>query len=538
MRGSIKPIGSLFFVSLFWAGFAGGQEVPRETIHFAFDYLTSPGDSLFIKGSLPELGNNSLTQSIKMVPGVQNGSSLPWTLDISIPQGATFTYQYFRRNDDVVNWKNAANGTSVSGVLNGATSTPSPPTRDLVMYAFPDDGATRVIFNTPGGSFARRLLPIPGRTDLTCAVMVNQLNGRGTAATIGSFTTTTPLHTSYYRTNNIYNYEPDANVVQNYSIVTFAYPSALIPATRTVNGVTGRGVQVCLPRGYGQHPDRRYPVLYMHDGQNVFAPGGPFGCWFAEQSSSHYAARGQVRELIIVAIDNSSARLEEYNPEYGNPTPNAKYNQFVVSELKPYVDANYRTLTEQANTGVLGSSFGAIAALSLAFNYPAVFGQVGAMSPSYWASSFDNRLAAGQLNPAIRFYEDAGDTSDDGDITLGVRDALLKTGRVLDRDLFFMIGFNQQHNEAAWSARLPYFYLSMFPITDEAPALAGLGLPIPGDVNSDGCVDLSDAALLISAYGTCEGQPGFNPPADPDGSTCIDLTDLATLLSNYGGGCQ
>src|SRR5262249_16956204 len=149
-----------------------------------------------------------------------------------------------------------------------------------------------------------RFLPVPGRSDLTAAVMHDQPNGPGTNATVGTFGFTTFLNTTYYRPANALDYIPAANFAAGYVLQLFAFPTATVPATRTVNGVTGRGIQVYLPRGYFENTNRRYPVLYMHDGQNVFAPGGPFGCWFAEQSATFYITRAQMRELIIVAIDN------------------------------------------------------------------------------------------------------------------------------------------------------------------------------------------------------------------------------------------
>jgi hypothetical protein len=145
----------------------------------------------------------------------------------------------------------------------------------------------------------------------------------------------------------------------------------------------------------------------------------------------------------------------------------------------------------------------------------------------------DDRLAAGDLPAQDRIYLDAGDTNDGGALTVRVRDDLLETGRVLCDNLHFNLGFNHEHNEAAWSARLPVALEALFPITEGAPGI-GLPLPVRGDADGDGCVALTDLSLLLSAFGACDPLAGFNPAADLDENGCIDLTDLTLLLAAFG----
>jgi enterochelin esterase-like enzyme len=311
-----------------------------------------------------------------------------------------------------------------------------------------------------------------------------------------------------------------------------------VPDTATINGVTGRGVRIYLPRGYALHPQRRYPVLYMHDGQNVFAPGGPFGCWFAENAVNLLVHQGRLRELIIVAVDNSPHRPAEYVPELADDVvSNADYNSFLINELKPYVDANYRTLVDAQHTGVMGSSFGGIASLVLGLEHGDVFGRVAAMSPSFWVGATGSKVAAGRILSDVRLYFDSGDSNDGQELTLQTRDAVLKTGRVLRDDFYYTVGFNQQHNEAAWSARLPEALQFLFPIAEEPNALEVL-LPPNGDLNGDGTVDQADLGILLADFGCESGRPGSACAGDVDGDGATGQADLGALLGQFGATCN
>lgn len=522
------------------ATLATPAEVPSDILHFEVNYVTSPGDSIFVSGNIAELGGGDVRKSIKMIPGTPSPGNLPWTLDIAIPHGTTFTYQYFVANDDVANYDNVANFVSFagSGPFSHSTSPAVPALRDRVIYAPTTESSNFAIFLTPAGTRSRRFLPVPGRPDLKAAALWDQPFGPGIDAQIVATLIDSPLHALFFRNSNALSYEPTAAPNTAGTKVTFALATSLIPSTRTVDGITGRGIQVWLPRGYAVNTTRRYPVLYMHDGQNVFVPGGPFGTWQAEVTTALANQRARVRELIIVAIDNSSQRSAEYVPEFANATvTNARYNQFIVDELKPYIDAGYRTLTDRDNTGVAGSSFGGLATCSLGLDYSDVFGRLGIFSPSFWAGQTRNRVSGGGIPMTTRIYIDAGDTNDDGDLTQSVRDALLVDGRVLSRDLFFQIGLFQQHNEAAWSQRFPQMLDALFPLCEEPSDLSHLPHPLKGDFNGSGCVDLSDLARLLSAFGACVGATSYDHAADLDASNCVDLTDLAELLSRFGA-CQ
>lgn len=509
------------------------SEVPLETVRFEHTYNTVFGQSVFVLGDIAELGGNDVRKSIKLVPVQQTPGGLLWRVDLAIPQGTAFSYRYVLRNDAVAAYRDPGNGTFLSAATNGATQMPTPATRDRAVYAVVGDGATAVTFQDLPGSLSRELIPVPGFANLRVAALFQRPNGPGLDFQISPSTFDTPRHAIVHQSGGLFDYVPTSAAV-NGTMGEFALATALIPATRTINGITGRGIRVYLPRGYAVHTDRCYPVLYMHDGQNVFLPGGPFGCWRAEEVANNLIRRGRIRELIIVAIDNSPNRLAEYNPEWsGGAVANHNYNLFLVNELKPYIDSNYRTMSERENTGLMGSSFGGVATFSAALEMPGVFGRLGAMSTSFGYTTLDDRLAEGDLPLADRVYLDAGDTSDGGQETVSVRDALLETGRVLHDHLHFQLGFNQQHNEAAWNARLPFALEALFPIVESSVPL-GLPPPLRGDADGDGCVTLADLALLLGEFGDCDGSAGFRSAADLNENGCIELGDLALLLGAFG----
>lgn len=512
--------------------------VPLETVHFEVNYVTTFGDSVFVVGDLPELGGDDITKSIKLVPGAFSPGNLPWSVDLAIHQGLTYHWRFVVRDDAISNLSNPANGFDLTSVMIGATSPPDPLLDDLLVFAEVADGHAEVLFHATAGDQAVPLTPVPTRPELELARLANQPNGVGIDAEIGGLPLDTPLSRVYRRANHTYNYEPQPTASQTDTIETFVVPTTTIPSTRTIAGVTGRGIRVYLPRGYAAETGRRYPTLYMHDGQNVFDPGGPFGSWSAEVVARKRIRLAQTRELLIVAIDNSSQRSAEYVPEFGNATvDNVDYNHFIVDELKPVIDQRYRTLADRENTAVAGSSFGGLASLSLALEYPQVFGKVAAFSTSFWAGATAARVSNGEIPQDVRVYLDCGDTNDGAANTIAVRDALLDGGRVLNADFFFQIGYGHQHNEAAWNARLPDALAALFPISDE-PNLISLPLPVAGDLDHDCDVDIADVSALLAAYGACVSDGNYNAAADLDSSGCVDLADLSTQLAAYGQTCD
>lgn len=219
-----------------------------------------------------------------------------------------------------------------------------------------------------------------------------------------------------------------------------------------------RSLRIFLPASYSENSAKRYPVLYMHDGQNLFdAKTAAYGVeWGIDETINRLVATGVMEEVIVVGIDNTPDRIPEYTPccdaKYGGGKLDA-YGAFVVDTVKPYIDKTYRTLPNKENTAIMGSSLGALASIGIAQKYPDLFSRAGAMSGSFWWND-KSLITKPQPRVAVKFYLDAG-TRDDGlaDTTL-MRDALVKQGYQLNRDLLFYAADGATHNEKSWAQRV------------------------------------------------------------------------------------
>jgi len=178
-----------------------------------------------------------------------------------------------------------------------------------------------------------------------------------------------------------------------------------------------RKIWLYLPPDY-QTSLKKYPVIYMHDGQNLFDKSTSFsGEWQVDETLNHlYKEKGI--EVIVVGIDNGGEkRLEEYSPwinsKYGGGEGNA-YVDFLVQTLKPYIDNHYRTLSDQQNTAIIGSSMGGLISFYATLKYPDIFGKSGIYSTSFWFSdqSFSYAKNHGNLKNT-KMYFLAGDKEGD-----------------------------------------------------------------------------------------------------------------------------
>jgi predicted alpha/beta superfamily hydrolase len=149
-----------------------------------------------------------------------------------------------------------------------------------------------------------------------------------------------------------------------------------------------RRIWLYLPPGYDSS-GKRYPVLYMHDGQNLFDAATAYaGEWGVDEILNRLIVEGQSEGVIVVGIDHGGeGRIPEYTPFVNSRYPSgegAAYLQFIVETLKPHIDSTFRTLPEQRQTGLMGSSLGALISLYGAVEYPEVFGRIGLFSPAFW----------------------------------------------------------------------------------------------------------------------------------------------------------
>ena len=220
-----------------------------------------------------------------------------------------------------------------------------------------------------------------------------------------------------------------------------------------------RDIDIFLPPSYARSR-RRYPVIYMQDGQNLADPERAFaGTWELPRTLCHLASRSL--ETIVVGIPNSGAeRLREYSPfadpRHGGGGGDA-YLAFVERTLKPLVDRRLRTRPEREATGIFGSSMGGLISLYAFFRAPETFGFVGAMSPSLW---FGNRAVLDYIErdgrPDGRLYLDVG--TEEGAGTLRdahqLVDILERKGYARGESLAFSAVDGGRHEEAHWAERL------------------------------------------------------------------------------------
>lgn len=260
--------------------------------------------------------------------------------------------------------------------------------------------------------------------------------------------------------------------------------SFIIPQLRRT-----RRVWLYLPPDYHASPGRRYPVLYLQDGQNVFDQYTSFaGEWAVDETLNELHAQGRdLGGCIVVAVDNGGPRrLDEYapwpNPRSRRGGEGEQYVQFLAETLKPYVDKHYRTQPEAASTGIMGSSMGALISLYAALRYPAVFGRVGVFSPAFWFAGQSLLAFVAQHPPRAdaRFYFLAGTREGLTMLPLmaAVRDALHEAG-LPPAQLSYHALPDGQHAEWFWRREFAAAYAWLF----AADLPAGLAAATPSATN-------------------------------------------------------
>ena len=233
-----------------------------------------------------------------------------------------------------------------------------------------------------------------------------------------------------------------------------------------------RRVLVYLPADYAKKPKQRYPVLYLHDGQNVFDEATSYsGEWGIDEALDHLRATGQDPiGTIVVAVDNDPQhRSDEYipwrNTEIKGGGQGGAYVDFLAQTLKPYMDAHYRTRLDAAHTGVAGSSLGGLISVYAALKYPHVFGQVGVFSPAFWVCNDSLRAFAitHPAAPTARFYFVCGPQESETMLPLMTtwRDILRAEG-VPASHLSFHAPADGQHREWFWRREFPAAYRYLF----------------------------------------------------------------------------
>jgi predicted alpha/beta superfamily hydrolase len=230
-----------------------------------------------------------------------------------------------------------------------------------------------------------------------------------------------------------------------------------------------RRVWIYLPEEYSNSElNLRFPVLYLHDGQNIFDDATSFaGEWGVDECID-----SMKKKCIVVAIDNGAGnRLNEYCPydfslkslglskaDTLNKGDGAHYVDFLVKTLKPYIDNNYRTLGDKSNTFIAGSSMGGLISMYALLKYPKVFGGAGVFSPAFWVGPtiFDEIKKKGKkVNSHIYFYAGKQESESMVPDMLKAYDAMTAVSR---STMIKVINEEGKHNEFAWRKEFPLFY--------------------------------------------------------------------------------
>ncbi|GIV97159.1 MAG: hypothetical protein KatS3mg057_1816 [Herpetosiphonaceae bacterium] len=233
-----------------------------------------------------------------------------------------------------------------------------------------------------------------------------------------------------------------------------------------------RDLLVYLPPSYSQGT-QRYPVIYMHDGQNLFDRATSYaGEWEVDETMESLSHEGL--EAIIVGIPNAGKRrIDEYTPfrdrRHGGGS-GEDYLAFVIETIKPMIDGDFRTKPEREHTAIIGSSLGGLISLYAFFRFPAVFGLVGALSPALWFAD-QAMLRYLQVSPPVpgKMYIDAGGSELSNTLAdrllrrstrylRSVRSAyqlLVRRGYTPGKDILYVEEAEARHHEMFWARRLP-----------------------------------------------------------------------------------
>lgn len=585
-----RLLSGLFVAVFLLAGQSAAQSPVTTVVTFTHTFDTGFGNDLFVLGDHPDLGANVPERALKLTYTPGN----VWTGQVALEAGATVSYRFLSRSIQRTAYCNYGTFTQVTAPQ--SLTVPGPgvaaPYRGKVVWYRSSWTRAFLLYrnNTTGSNFTdlemRRIgdgrfageslfrldLPQEKAGSEIEFVFHNEINQYDNApappsnAPQGSapgvpypyqslappYNYRSPLDHLFVQDGGVFNYVPTVSV------------SSARQETRTVSssyvGIPARTIRIYLPRGYDTNPARRYPVIYFHDGQNMYFPGGSFGTWDADRIASYEIGQGRMRESILVGIDNNANRLGEYTPPsdnapLGGSTGQAdQYGLFLLNNVIPTLTANYRTLTapgggvDPAETTTAGSSMGGLVSSYLALQYPGYFRRSGVFSPAFWAAPNHVQVLKSSPKSALRWWLSMGteETSSGGTPDVywnGVQEvwnAWLGQGYAHLTELRFAPGCGQLHNEPAWSRLLPAFFQFHVGVADERNPLAegeaALGLRLlaagPGATSQFAFTGLRGVPYLLqrtSSLGTGPWAPTSLQATQRDqGWAPLFLADPAT----------
>jgi len=245
------------------------------------------------------------------------------------------------------------------------------------------------------------------------------------------------------------------------------YNPSLLPSINIIDEhfeipqlIKTRRIAALLPHDY-HTSDKRYPVLYLQDGQNLFDDYAPFGSWEVPRKMAWLAEHGR-GDFIVIAIDHAeSERIAEFTPT--KPTAlgigeGKQYANFLCETLKPYIDAHFRTMPEREHTGIGGSSMGALISIYAAMQHPHTFSKLLIFSPSLWVSpELSEEFVRGtpEYNGRIYLYGGAREGSNMVEHLQRFYDLVKENPHGRNIPIRMSIRPDGQHNEAAWGTEFP-----------------------------------------------------------------------------------
>ena len=238
----------------------------------------------------------------------------------------------------------------------------------------------------------------------------------------------------------------------------------LMPALVSPAGIEHR-FRVFLPPGYRENTLKRYPVLYMHDGNNLFLKEEAFlgNTWRTDDVLTVLDRMNAIDEVIVVGVHPHDRRADYTRTGYED------YGRFLVEKLKPLIDDRYRTLADACNTGVMGSSLGGVVSFYLSWQWPEVFGKAACLSSTFGYNDDLLERVSNEAKRNIKIYLDSGWPADNYEPTRAMRDRLIWKGYRSGVDLFYLAFPNAMHNEMAWADRSPIPFQFLFGKIPESP---------------------------------------------------------------------
>ena len=284
-------------------------------------------------------------------------------------------------------------------------------------------------------------------------------------------------------------------------------PSRVLKIDEFTGSLPTRPLYIYLPPGYDDEiePSRRYPVLYMHDGQNVFeqyVDDSYVGSWRADETADRLIREGHMQPCLIVGVSNGGdARLTEYLPDYTHcPNPmrpvtarrkrrwGAAHDHapevmgqadqtlaYYRHEVAAYINTHFRTLAGREHTATCGSSMGGLFSTYIAWEYPDFARHHAILSPSFWITDVMPKRRGGPYETIERFrhgeprdvrlWLDSGTRNDGLSLAREAAQALRQNGYVEGEDFRYFVDQGATHNEAAWASRLDLVLMFLFPDT-------------------------------------------------------------------------